>query len=102
MQGSPVPILVLTARGSIDDRVEALDCGADDYMVKPFNHVELMARCRALLRRSGPHRSGIGIDPANRVNPSSERRPALRGGLFCAWRTAMTQGSPHRLLETAR
>jgi DNA-binding response OmpR family regulator len=88
MQGSPVPILVLTALGSIDDRVEALDCGADDYLVKPFNHGELMARCRALLRRSGPHRS--------------ERRPALRGGLFCAWRTAMTQGSPHRLLETAR
>ena len=56
-RGSAVPILVLTARGSIDERVEALDCGADDYLVKPFNHVEFLARCRALLRRSGPHRS---------------------------------------------
>jgi len=71
MQGSPVPILVLTARGSIDDRVEALDCGADDYLIKPFNHVELMARCRALLRRSGPHRSErievgrLDFDPAS-------------------------------------
>lgn len=70
-QGSPVPILVLTARGSIDDRVEALDCGADDYLVKPFNHVELLARCRALLRRSGPHRSErievgrLDFDPAS-------------------------------------
>lgn len=71
MQGSPVPILVLTARGSIDDRMEALDCGADDYLIKPFNHVELMARCRALLRRSGPHRSDrievgrLDFDPAS-------------------------------------
>ena len=56
-RGSEVPILVLTARGSIEERVEALDCGADDYLVKPFNHVEFLARCRALLRRSGPHRS---------------------------------------------
>ncbi len=71
MQGSPVPILVLTALGSIDDRVEALDCGADDYLIKPFNHVELMARCRALLRRSSPHRSErievgrLDFDPAS-------------------------------------
>ncbi len=56
-RGSGVPILVLTARGSIEERVEALDGGADDYLVKPFNHVEFLARCRALLRRSGPHRS---------------------------------------------
>ena len=70
-RGSAVPILVLTARGSIDDRVVALDCGADDYLVKPFNHVELLARCRALLRRSGPHRSEriefgrLDFDPAS-------------------------------------
>jgi DNA-binding response OmpR family regulator len=52
-QGSSVPILVLTARGSIDDRVEALGCGADDVLVKPFGHVDFLARCRALLRRGG-------------------------------------------------
>lgn len=51
--GSTTPILVITARGAIADRVAALDAGADDYLVKPFNHIELLARCRALLRRAG-------------------------------------------------
>jgi DNA-binding response OmpR family regulator len=46
------PILVLTARGAIDDRILGLDAGADDYLVKPFNHREFLARCRALLRRA--------------------------------------------------
>lgn len=46
------PILVITARSAIDVRVEALDAGADDYLLKPFNHRELLARCRALLRRA--------------------------------------------------
>lgn len=47
------PILVLTARGGLDDRVNGLDAGADDYLVKPFQIPELAARCRALLRRPG-------------------------------------------------
>lgn len=51
--GVTAPILVITARGAIADRVAALDSGADDYLVKPFNHIELLARCRALLRRAG-------------------------------------------------
>lgn len=50
--GGPVPVLVLTARDAIDDRVRGLDLGADDYMVKPFAMPELTARVRALLRRS--------------------------------------------------
>jgi two-component system response regulator TctD len=49
--GMPVPILIITARGSIDDRIVGLDSGADDYLIKPFNHAELLARIRALLRR---------------------------------------------------
>jgi DNA-binding response OmpR family regulator len=48
-----VPILILTARGGLDDRVLGLDAGADDYLVKPFQIPELAARCRALLRRPG-------------------------------------------------
>jgi two-component system, OmpR family, response regulator MprA len=52
--GSDVPILMLTARDDIKDRVAGLDAGADDYLVKPFSIDELMARVRALFRRSAP------------------------------------------------
>jgi len=67
------PILLLTARDSIDDRVQGLDCGADDYLVKPFAMRELLARLRALLRRSSPYTNGrleIGglvVDPATHM-----------------------------------
>ena len=53
-QGSDVPILMLTARGTVADRVAGLDSGADDYLVKPFAFDELLARVRALLRRRQP------------------------------------------------
>jgi DNA-binding response OmpR family regulator len=52
------PILLLTARDSVDDRVRGLDCGADDYLVKPFAMRELLARLRALLRRQSPYTNG--------------------------------------------
>jgi two-component system copper resistance phosphate regulon response regulator CusR len=57
-RGNPTPVLLLTARRSLDDRVAGLEGGADDYLPKPFAFAELLARCRALLRRpvlsSGP------------------------------------------------
>jgi two-component system, OmpR family, response regulator MprA len=53
-EGSDVPIMMLTARDAISDRVNGLDAGADDYLVKPFAHDELLARVRALLRRREP------------------------------------------------
>ena len=49
---SKTPVLILTARSQVDDRVDALDLGADDYLVKPFDYRELEARARALLRRN--------------------------------------------------
>ncbi|AFZ23356.1 response regulator with CheY-like receiver domain and winged-helix DNA-binding domain [Cylindrospermum stagnale PCC 7417] len=52
-QGKTTPVLFLTAKDTLDDRVEGLDAGADDYLVKPFELRELLARVRALLRRSG-------------------------------------------------
>jgi DNA-binding response OmpR family regulator len=68
--GHPVPVLVLTARASVADRVQGLDTGADDYQVKPFHIEELLARVRALLRRDLKDRSPllrcgeIALDPA--------------------------------------
>lgn len=50
-RGKDMPVLMLTAKGLVDDRVQGLDCGADDYLVKPFSLKELLARVRALLRR---------------------------------------------------
>jgi two-component system copper resistance phosphate regulon response regulator CusR len=57
--GFRAPILMLTARDSVDDRVQGLDCGADDYLIKPFDFKELLARLRALSRRSGPPRPEV-------------------------------------------
>jgi two-component system copper resistance phosphate regulon response regulator CusR len=57
--GLRAPILMLTARDAVDDRVAGLDAGADDYLVKPFDFKELLARMRALLRRSGPPRPAV-------------------------------------------
>jgi DNA-binding response OmpR family regulator len=53
-RGLAVPVLMLTARSTVDDRVRGLDGGADDYLVKPFSGPELLARIRALLRRAAP------------------------------------------------
>lgn len=69
-QGLKTPILLLTARDAVEDRVQGLDSGADDYLVKPFAMSELLARLRALLRREGSSKSGLlqvgdlVIDPA--------------------------------------
>src|SRR5437773_10633774 len=52
---NPVPVLMLTAKGQVEDRVTGLDAGADDYLVKPFSTEELLARVRALLRRLRKH-----------------------------------------------
>src|SRR5438093_1568629 len=57
--GNWAPILMLTARDSVSDRVEGLDAGADDYLVKPFAFAELLARLRALARRGGTERPAV-------------------------------------------
>ena len=51
--GDTVPVIVITARDSVDDRIKGLDFGADDYLVKPFNLNEMLARLRAIIRRQG-------------------------------------------------
>src|SRR5699024_2474764 len=57
-QGVRTPILMLTAKSELDDKVTGLDCGADDYLTKPFMTRELLARVRALLRRNIPTADG--------------------------------------------
>ncbi|MDP2322291.1 MAG: response regulator transcription factor [Acidobacteriota bacterium] len=71
-QGLRVPVLVLTARDTVDDRVTGLDAGADDYLVKPFAFAELVARVRAMLRRGRPDETlrlrlaDLELDPITR------------------------------------
>ena len=72
-----VPILMLTARDALDARVEGLDSGADDYLVKPFERDELLARIRALLRRRPPRGSAFMVVGDLRLNPDS--REVFRG-----------------------
>ena len=75
--GGDVPILMLTARDSLENRVEGLDSGADDYLVKPFEREELLARLRALLRRRPPRGSEWIVVGDLRLNPDA--REVFRG-----------------------
>jgi two-component system copper resistance phosphate regulon response regulator CusR len=77
--GNAVPILMVTARDAVDARIEGLDCGADDYLVKPFDFGELLARLRAVIRRGRlpllPERLAIGA-----LTLETRGRRALAGG----------------------
>ena len=79
-ESSPVPILMLTARDAVENRVEGLDSGADDYLVKPFAPEELLARIRALLRRTDTTEKGatlayadLTLDPLTRETKRGAR-----------------------------
>ncbi len=75
------PILILTARGGLDDRVVGLDAGADDYLIKPFQIPELAARCRALLRRPGSALATV-LTAGNVSLDSAERSVSVAGGVI--------------------
>jgi len=78
-----IPILMLTAKDTVQDRIQGLDAGADDYMVKPFNLDELLARVRALLRRTQPERipvlkfADLSLDTGSRQATRGNRTVAL-------------------------
>lgn len=77
--GDATPILMVTARDAVDDRVAGLDAGADDYLVKPFDLAELFARIRALLRRRGPREGESDVLRFGDVSLNLSTREAHRG-----------------------
>ncbi|MGH3517094.1 MAG: response regulator transcription factor [Haloechinothrix sp.] len=109
--GDDLPILVLTARDSVSDRVSGLDAGADDYLPKPFALEELLARLRALLRRSstdvaGEHAANslafadLTLDPATREVRRGERSMSLTRTEFTLLELLMTY--PKHVLTRTR
>lgn len=107
--GDDLPILVLTARDAVSDRVAGLDAGADDYLPKPFALEELLARLRALLRRSSPEAPAGGValafadlslDPGTREVNRGERRISLTRTEFALLELFM--GHPRQVLTRSR
>src|ERR1041384_1063686 len=76
---NPVPVLMLTAKGQVEDRVTGLDAGADDYLVKPFSTEELLARVRALLRRTRKQGHALAKLKLGEVEIDLARQTAARG-----------------------
>jgi two-component system OmpR family response regulator len=99
-----VPVIVVTARDAVDDRIEGLDLGADDYLVKPFEIRELLARMRAVLRRDGNGSSTailtngkIRLDPTTRTASYLTERAVLTGREFSLLRALLA--SPGAILS---
>jgi two-component system KDP operon response regulator KdpE len=76
----PVPVILLTAKGSTSDKTKGLDLGADDYIAKPFHPDELAARVRAVIRRSGGAQPGAGVVRVGDIAIDLERRMVTRAG----------------------
>ena len=107
--GDDLPILVLTARDTVSERVSGLDAGADDYLPKPFALEELLARLRALLRRTGPEGGGDGavmtfadltLDPSTRDVQRGNRLISLTRTEFSL--LEMLIANPRRVLTRSR
>lgn len=112
---SSIPIVMLTARGEDTDRIVGLELGADDYLPKPFNPRELLARIKAVLRRAGPTvegedasllAAGIRVDPARREVTVDGRRVELTTTEFDVLRALVAAAGRvvprERLMELAR
>jgi two-component system response regulator MprA len=92
-EGNRVPVLMLTARDAVSDRIDGLDAGADDYLVKPFDIDELKARLRALLRRAGGEGGTDGLSFADlRLDPA-------RHGVVVGERFVELTRTEYQLLE---
>jgi heavy metal response regulator len=101
-QDSDVPVLALTARGALEDRVKGLDAGCDDYLPKPFAFDELLARLRALLRRAGTVRTPVLefadliLDPATRTVTRGGKRIELTNREYALLELLMRH--PHQVM----
>lgn len=107
--GDDLPILVLTARDTVSERVSGLDAGADDYLPKPFALEELLARLRALLRRAAPEEDAdsealtfadLSLDPVTRDVSRGERQISLTRTEFAL--LEMLMANPRRVLSRSR
>jgi len=104
--GSPLPVLILTARDTLADKVAGLDAGAGDYLVKPFDLDELSARLRALARRSSGHPApllhagGLALDTVARTASLEEQRLTLSPREFALLEVLMT--TPDRVVARTR
>lgn len=92
--GVTAPVLILSARHSVDERVLGLEKGGDDYLTKPFSLAELLARIRALLRRSGPQQEDPSVLRVMDLEVDLLRHEARRGG-----RTLLLTAKEFQLLE---
>jgi two-component system response regulator QseB len=105
-QGQELPVLIITARDAVSDRVQGLDAGADDYLVKPFDLDELAARIRALLRRKSGRTApaiehlGVAMNPATHAVTRAGREIALSPKEFALLQLLMER--PGTILSRAR
>ncbi|MEG3129296.1 response regulator transcription factor [Pantoea cypripedii] len=98
-RGNPVPLVIVTARDALEDRLQGLDSGADDYILKPFEMSELLARARAVMRRKAGHATPLlsnGIlvlDPATRevLHVASNQRYSLSGREYALLQALLMQ-----------
>ena len=75
--GRKLPVIIVTARDSVEDRIDGLDLGADDYLIKPFEIRELLARMRAVLRREGSGSAALLSNGKLRLNPATREAKLL-------------------------
>ncbi len=83
-KGNTLPVLIITARDALEDRLKGLDSGADDYLLKPFDISELLARIRAVLRRKGGSAAPVLTNGLLSLDPASHEASLKSGGLCCS------------------